>query len=411
MIIFLFLPIALFILVIGLSFPLVNDEIPFYKIIIDFPYAYFHPEHIGALIRTLPFPGYFFMQSLIGKLFGFEIWKLRMFNVFCGSLAIVVFFKLLLRLEWLAIKRESALVVSCLLLFSPYFFMSSYLIYTDMPALLLALVATYAYIRKRWFWVASFSLCALIFRQSYLFLIVAFLCDSVYSTRGRSKGSLIGLGLMLSLAIVLCVSAAIFPKALLFHRYIPLQFDQYTLIRQLSLFNVLLVCIGIYTLPLLCLAGKDVIRLRNVAIAVCLSPLFLLKPFYVSFSLFGGGVGFNTVKAFTQATGIPSLIILIPFWMLGIMIVAAIVQEAIRSRTLTLFHFQFFCFLAAVLCSSFFNERYFLAVLPSLFIVLINNNRMPQKRLFPIFLIGILVVLTIVGFYVYVLGRGSLLYR
>lgn len=119
-------------------------------------------------------PLFHLLAVAVGKVVGFELWKLRLLDVLIAYAGAAVAYGMLLRR---GIERSGALLLAGLLALSPYVFGSSFLVFTDALGLLLALLAIDAFDRLR----ASGRLAtaalgaaaiaaALLTRQSYLWL-------------------------------------------------------------------------------------------------------------------------------------------------------------------------------------------------------------------------------------------------
>ncbi len=119
-------------------------------------------------------PGFHLVWTALGKVVGFEVWRLRLLDVLVAYAGALVVYGILLRR---GIERTSALLLAGLLALSPYVFGPSFLVLTDAFAFLLALLALDAFDRVRagagLRWAAAgaaFVGLALLTRQSYAWL-------------------------------------------------------------------------------------------------------------------------------------------------------------------------------------------------------------------------------------------------
>ena len=115
--------------------------------------ASFHIKGIQQFRNSLPeinlteyhsatTPLFHIILGFITKLFGFEIWKMRFFNLFFGYLASIVFFNIMKEHEY-----KFPLHSTLLFIFYPYFLVLSSLIMTETLGLFFAMLSLKFYLR------------------------------------------------------------------------------------------------------------------------------------------------------------------------------------------------------------------------------------------------------------------------
>jgi hypothetical protein len=170
-------------------------------------------------------PLFHLLMASIGKVVGFELWRLRLVEVLISYAGTLVLFLLLNRR--LGLSRATALVLSLVFALSPYFYGASFLVLTDNLAILFSLVAVERFERFRQtdqfgvFLIGCASVAAAILtRQSTAFMLAV---AGLYALRIRlpmSVRSMVADNFQALLAV--CVSAV--PTVALFltwHGFVP----------------------------------------------------------------------------------------------------------------------------------------------------------------------------------------------
>lgn len=145
-------------------------------------------------------PLFHLLFAAVGKVAGFELWKLQALNVVISYLAVLALFHLLS--ARLGLQRSKALALSLLFALSPYFLGASFILLTDNLAILFALVAIACFHRfgdegsMRVFVLGCLAVAAaLLTRQAFVWLVPVGLYYLVVSDV-EPRGKLAGLALL-----------------------------------------------------------------------------------------------------------------------------------------------------------------------------------------------------------------------
>lgn len=123
-------------------------------------------KHYEEMSTPLPFLLYAFW----GHVFGSEIYKLRIFSIIIALLTYLLYH----RLFFIIFNNgKIALLASIYLVIIPYMIALSFLIYTDMLAMLFLILCCFAIVRQNPFVFAISAACALLCRQYLSFILLA----------------------------------------------------------------------------------------------------------------------------------------------------------------------------------------------------------------------------------------------
>ena len=398
--IYLAIPFLIVIVLTGLNYPKIKDEPFHHTAITQFPQIYSRPGPLTNQVRVVPLPGYFAIQFLFGKIIGFEPWKLRLVNVIFGWLALVVFFKTLTQFKWLKINKKAALFVSLLLFLNPYFFGTSFLIYTDMPALCFALLGMYFYLQKKNLPSAAFFMLAVFTRQSYVFLPAAIILQNIIYKKAKifTPRILIYIIPFIGLSVAAAVLAS--------NRWLLWQHFPYKRYSFLSLYplNELMISMGIYALPLIMVNPKRLFKKTNLIASLLFLPMLFAiplshrNPFYTGAGIFTNGIiGLSEKMPFFGLR-----YILLFFWFLGALAIVEAIRNTWRDKNFAFFHFQLITCGIMFLAVNFFWEKYIMMILPAIFILLAHNMKLPNKTI-AYSIAAFLYIINIAGFYLSVM--------
>jgi len=394
------LPFLIFIAITGLNFRLMKDECFFYRIIESFPSSYLQAHNFESLRYIIPFPGYFIMQSFLYKLLGSAIWQLRMVNIILGFITIVIFFRIMRGNKLLQLNRGTAIFISLILLLNPYFFMTSYLIYSDILALCFSVLAVYFYAKNRYLVCFIFCGLAIFTRQAYLFLPIGFSLDIIIKNRFKLGNIVLFIAAFSALVLGTLFFVSLSNHTGINYFLIPSAFSRY------ASPNRLIISVGIYSLPLVIFQLPELLKIRNLLFVLALSPFqFINANTQLGFFIdIGWGVASNTIINITHLTHQPMVnIMFVLFWLIGAFVIAQVVLMAFIDREINIFYIQFLlAFIMVLFLTWYFSERYILLILPWLLILLSKNFKMPARRLAVGFVV-FLYLLNITGFYLFVL--------
>lgn len=178
----LLLPIFIFILIFGLNFPPVADEKSYFitsKLFgeslpnIDFKNYYADSkEFIGSntpIVATPPLS--IILYGLTGKLFGYDLWKLRTLSVLFGIVLIFTFYKILNDLH---IKHPK--IKTLIFLLYPYTLLNVFVAQSDIIALTFFVLSLRFFLRNKkhdMLYASVFSTLAVFTRQDYVVIVPA----------------------------------------------------------------------------------------------------------------------------------------------------------------------------------------------------------------------------------------------
>lgn len=424
------IPFLLLAVLTGLNYPKVKDEPFYYTTITNFPRIYSNATNIEKYTepvqtaytkRTLSLPGYFAMQSLIGKLIGFQIWKLRLTNVIFGLFAIFVFFKMLTQLEWLKINRDVAIFTSLVLLLNPYFFMTSFLIYTDIPALCFALLGMYFYLQRKNLISVVFLSLSIFTRQIYIFLPVAIILAEILQKKSKPFKPQIFIYTFPFLVLLVAIWLWKGQKQLLWqyipysspqaawlwqdHEWVLQQYFPSSLYEFFNFYSVnkFIISVGVYAIPFILLNPKRFFKKANFVVSLSFLPILfinLINPRFYAW-LFGARAGIfssTIIKLSDAISFFPLRYVFLLFWFLGILVLAEAFSNTSRDKRLNFFHFQIIVCAAIMFFAWLFWEKYIMMIQPSIFILLAYQMKPPNKIL-AYTIVSFLYIINMAGFY------------
>ncbi len=376
----LFVPFCLLALVAGLNFPLIGDERYHFQTIADFSRALPFPNIGDYQEASGPVP--FILWSILGRIIGLEIWKLRLVDVFVACLTVNLFYDLC--------KRESLpypLISALTFLFFPYLYVYSVTIYTTNMTELFAVCVLLFYLQnpatiKDLLQGSFWSTLAIGSRQFLLEQPVGLLLYEFSKNSFALKRNLLQVvkenyrrWLVVALPVLL-----ILPLFVIWRGVNP-QATQANLHLQLVLpqVNFLPVLIAFYFLPMI-VSPKTASLIRHWRIS--LAALVLLLPMYFAFPLvyheYSGvtGVivhGLNIIgeRFGSWAETLPKFAL----WLAGLVIILAEVldfpYQENKKKLLS------FCltFLVIILFVPVVWERYYVSIIPYVILLLHKSYR------------------------------------
>ncbi len=264
------LPFVVFILFTRLTFDPITDEYLFHLKAI---------EAFASSFPVIPLKDYpsgsgplpYVIWVIIGKIFGFDLWKLRLLTAFASYLAILLFLKLCREQD-----ISSPLLRASILVFFPYIFLHSFTLYTINIALFWEVFSLLFFLRYAktdsttdLLWGALGSLALVFCRQIDVALPLGALCFLLFEKRLKRPLTLfLGIAPLLGLLLLVIYWKGITPPRF-----------QTVLSPHLKLthFTLFLTLIGFYFQPIGLLEGW---RLKGWTVLFCLLliPYFLIFP-------------------------------------------------------------------------------------------------------------------------------------
>ncbi len=383
----LFAPFCLMVLITGLNFRLIGDEGLHFQTIVKFSQALPFPNIRDYYEASGPIP--FILWSILGKIFGLEIWKLRLVDVFAACLAVNLFYDLC--------KREALphpLISALTFLFFPYLYVYSFTIYTTNMTELFGVCVLFFYLQdpatlkdllRGSFW-STLAVCSrqFLLEQPVGLLLFEF-SENFFALRKnlfRAVRENYRRWLVIALPVLLILPLFIIWKGVNPHATqtsLPLQ----VVLPQVNFFPVL---IAFYFLPMI-VSPKAGALIRHwrilLATVVVLLPVYFAFPLvYHEYSGVTGviahGLDILGQKFGSWAETLPK----ITLWFTGLMIIMAEVldfpYQENKKKLLS------FClaFLVIILFVPTVWERYYVSVIPYVILLLHKSYRNRALLLF-----------------------------
>jgi 4-amino-4-deoxy-L-arabinose transferase-like glycosyltransferase len=336
-------------------------------------------------------PLYHLLFSLLGKVLGFDLYKLRAVNVLISFLAALVYFKLLraqMGMQW-----RSALLLTLVFLISPYFFGISFLLLTDNLAWLFGLLAMYGFLASMrnddlvaWAWGAVCLCLTLLTRQSFAWLLLG--AAAVAWVHGRDLSE--------RLIRIAMLGAAALPMLALvvrWHGLVPpsfqLQHEAHSFLNPRAI-DFTLAVLGLYYAILNPSALLTALRTkRYLIVGAVVAGLVLLMVLPVGHLMDNDGFLWRVSYSLPSVRDTSVI-----FWVLvplGCVALALMLASAPKSvGTLCLLAFS-----VSVLPSNLLFQKYFDPFIP-FFVLLARDKQRPVSRLE-----GVVLVVLMAGFVMY----------
>jgi len=338
--------------------------------------------HYEQLSTPLPFIVY----AGWGKLVGFDLWRLRILSLLIALTTYLLFHRLL----WEHFHSgAAAFLTAAFLAIHPYMVGFSIFVFTD-GLTIMFLVAGLLAFHRRMAWLLAFGVAgALLCRQYAVFLpIAAVMCLAHEFSRDRRPDSgrlltavLVG---MLPFAALLMLWGGLSPinRWRDFYATGHLTFHPSYLVLYIAL-------LALYAAPLLFVVWRQLYGDRRLLIgALVLSMVYWLFP--VKASAYAVDINVHTVgllhKALVRVIAAPwfAQIVFFVGFALGLPILYAVIRSALRAVRLTsvaptlLYDLAILGFLALMPFSYLNWEKYFVPLLPFLFVRLLMLRRLPH---------------------------------
>jgi len=384
----------------GLDFRLIGDEGRYHLKAIEIfatrPLAEAVADYPSA---STPLP--YFLFANFGHVFGFEVWRLRLFNVLISYVAVMLFFRLA--------RRQGLpypLVSSVLFLFMPYIFFFGFTVYTVSFGLLFGVWALHYYLlqepRERdLLWGGILATMAIYSRQYYLMLPVGMLLSEFRHVRWNDlRGTIVRRYRRWALLVLPLVAFA--PLVVMWKGLTPPQLQQGHFVHPvLKHVNFLPIFVGFYFLPALIdgrtggLWGKR--RFAFLALAL-LVPLYFAFPVVYSETASeigaAGGIiahGFDIVGERVGRTA--EIAGWFGVWLIGTWIILAEISRRPWDQTKTTMVGLMIAFIALLTLTPYVYERYYTASVPILIVLLYRTARRPMVLwAWSVFLVGVSVI-------------------
>lgn len=377
----LLLPLVTGALLTGLDYPLLWDEPRYYEVLTRFGENYLPSISDLESYGFYPAPLSMVLFGIWGKAFGFEPWKLRLLSLLFNLGSILIFYRILEKILREYGSPVNPLLFSLLLLFNPYYYVTSFLIFSDSFASLFFMIALLNYIENRPISSGFFAGLAILSRQFYLFFPFALLLSLLIERRLNFYRSKRFLGALLPLIMF-------FPFFYLWEWNLS-PIGGHTIL-NLNYFNYFIAVLAFYSLPLLIQLRGIFINQKSL-IAFFALPIFIVE--IPSFPYFVGILYFAS-----SALGVFGPILLGMLWVAGIIILANLpsfnlkAKERVMVLGIILFTFM-------MLFSHAISDKYLLTVLPLILITFAPQTR-PGNRILMIWLAALIIF---TSFYSYLL--------
>lgn len=353
------------------DYPIHGDEVSFYPITLQFGAHLVPPIHLLRSYEQLQTPLMFWAFGLLGRVVGFDLWKLRAGVALLSYLTLLLFFRLCRAhcqgaKPWLSIYATAALALS------PYYLGASFYYYTDVPCLFALMVALTFYLSDQPLAGAVAAGVALLIRQFSLFLPGAYALSVLARARHARMDLRQGAALLLPFGILL-------PLIVLWGGLSPHNRLR-GMVHQVGPFhpefvNYLVLATGAYALPLAVLRARQIFQRQRLVVIAVLAPLFWLavpRPNAQILNLPVQTLGYLDI-ALTKAFGDHKVIPYFLLWLLGGLILCEVFSiEWGESGKLILFAIA--TFFVMNLFAHMVWDKYLLLVLPLLFLSLARGH-------------------------------------
>lgn len=353
------------------DYPIHGDEVSFYPITLQFGAHLLPPLGLLRSYEQLQTPLMFWAFGLLGRVVGFDLWKLRAGVALLSYLTLLLFFRLCRAhcqgaKPWLSIYTTAALALS------PYYLGASFYYYTDVPCLFALMVALMLYLSNRPITGAVAAGLAGLIRQFSLFLPGAYALSALVKARHSRMDLRQGAALLLPFGMLL-------PLIILWGGLGP-QNRLRGIVHQVGSFhpefvNYLVLATGAYALPLALIRIRAIFQWQRLIAVAVLAPLFwfaIPRPNSPLLNLPVRTLGYLDItltKAFGDHKTIPYFLL----WYLGCLILYEVfslewgtLDKLIPLAVVTFFVINLFAHMVW--------DKYLLLVLPLLFLSLARGH-------------------------------------
>ncbi len=233
-------------------------------------------KHYKEMSPPLPF----ILYAYWGKIFGFELYKLRFFSILIAFITYLLFHYLLFRIFENGII---ALLSSIFLIIHPYMIGLSIFVFTDMLAIMFLLFALYGIIKNNWIIYTLAAISTLLSRQYTIFFILA---SGIYYLLHFLRNKEEHISKKEALLMILANGLAIIPLLALFIFWkgaSPESETKYIYINEAFTFHIsfLILYISqlfIYLLPLILLSYKYIYNKKILISSLIVSSIYWFFP-------------------------------------------------------------------------------------------------------------------------------------
>jgi hypothetical protein len=316
----------------------------------------------------------FWAFGLLGRVVGFDLWKLRAGVALLSYLTLLLFFRLCRAhchrtKPWLPIYTTTALALS------PYYLGASFYYYTDIPCLFTLMVALTFYLSNRPLTGAVAAGAAVLIRQFSVFLPAAYALAAIVKERPAWRD-------LKQAALIILPFAMLLPLILLWEGISPKNHLR-EIVRQAGyvhpeFVNYLVLATGVYSLPLAILRTRQIFQRQRLLTAALLTPLFWLappRPNPEALNLPVKTLGYLDI-ALTSVFGDNKPIPYFLLWLLGCLILYEVFQIE-RHEPERLLLFAIIGFFGMHLFAHMVWDKYLLMVLPFVFLSLVRGYGKP----------------------------------
>lgn len=400
----LLLPFCVMLIIAGLNFRLIGDEGPYtIRVVEIFSNEWPFPNIFNYGSSTTPLP--YLLFTFIGKIVGFEIWKLRLITLILTILAVNLFYDLC-KQQKLPLPLFCALTLSLF----PYILFHGFTVYTVCFALFFEILALKYYLVENPTLndVIKGSIAAtlaIFCRQEYLALPVGLL---LYELFRIPKGNLFSTikSRFLLWFILAAPLMLILPLFILWGGTTPpqLQTSSYLTIvpQHINIFPML---IGFYFFP--ALLSKKLNKLSSSKLLVFftflfLAPVFIIFPLNYSDEMakiaVGTGIIPHGIDIISQYLGsVAGFIIKVFLWMTGVLLMLSqIVDEKLDSLKVKLFSILT-AFILLISLTPYVAERYYVLTIAPL--ILIFNKTKRDWKIYILWLLFLILVSSVFSYW------------
>jgi 4-amino-4-deoxy-L-arabinose transferase-like glycosyltransferase len=380
------IPFLFFIFLTGLNFNPIWDEVSYYPTMILFAkyfpeidiYNYFidtteYQENFVPVVATPPLP--LIIGGVFIKIFGAEIWKLRLFYGFIGFFSVYIFFKICEKLE---IKEKLLLT----LLFStyPYFLLLSFIIQSDIFGVYFSLLSLYFFIdfKKKSYIISSiFTILAIYSRQFYLFIPIGYSLFYLIKNKkiiGNKFKNLYDL-VIINFPFIFIFPLFLYWGGITSHAYKTVgEYATHNITFSFTKIIFFFVIVGVHFIPIV----FNKFSKKNLIYSLMFIPFFII--FKLPYDCFGIICRATRIISFNMVIFYSVLII---FYLIGIYITINTIFSKNKLKNILLPLITFAILISAI--SHNVWQRYYLIMIPYLYLLFYNNFK--NKKILNIWLI------------------------
>tara|TARA_B100000315_G_scaffold259587_1_gene316200 strand:+ start:4335 stop:5549 length:1215 start_codon:yes stop_codon:yes gene_type:complete len=385
------LPFILGVLITGLGYPLIWDEAPYYSISMEFGDNYIPSiDELKSYNQFDSTPLSAIIFGVWGKIFGFDLWKLRVLSTIFGFGSILLFFVIAKSILKKYNSSVNPLHLSLILLLNPYFYVTSFLILSDSISIFFFMLSLFYFTKRNALLLGIFAGLAILTRQFYLFFPISIIIYLFFKKRSQLYSDSMFIGALLSLAMFLPLFylwdwhlSPANPQAILGLPNVP----------SFSALNYHLAILAFYCIPLIT-QFRPRLSLKGIFYPLLLLPVFIIAP--PLFNTPAHGILYFTIDA---VLGPFKVIPLLALWYVGIIILFHLNKFRYHKWD-KVFLISILIFSLMMPVYSWISDKYLLAILPLLLISLAIQLKQIDLRLI---LSGIISLVILTGLYAYLL--------